>query len=76
MSSRYKEYYDNNRDKVLEKARQAYIDNSEKILDWKNSRRTACICGSTYRTDMKIRHERTIKHNEYLHDVIQHHLAQ
>jgi hypothetical protein len=72
----YKEYskerYTQNKDKILEKKKQYRIKNREKILEKnkqyriKNREKYTCICGSTLTKHSKARHEKTLKHINFL----------
>jgi hypothetical protein len=60
-----KEYRHQNRDKVLEQKKKYYTQNREKILK-KQKEKYTCICGSTSTKNNKIRHERSIKHINFI----------
>jgi len=55
-----KNYYKNNK-----KALDYYHKNKDLINETKKEKMT-CICGSSFNKHMKIRHEKSIKHNNYI----------
>ena len=60
-----KEYYNNNKDKIKEQKKEYYYNNKEKILE-KCKKKFNCKCGGYYTFQCKARHERTLKHQNYL----------
>jgi len=60
-----KEYYKNNKQKVLQYQKEYAEKNEEKIKARRKIKFT-CVCGSTLLKIDKRRHERTIKHQDYL----------
>jgi len=61
----YKEYYEANKEKILEKQKEYYEANKEKI-----SEKYTCECGSTLTIGKKSRHEKTKKHLKFLNNSI------
>lgn len=60
-----KEYYEKNKEVIAQYHKKKYEKNKESISEKKKEKYT-CECGSTLRKDDKSRHERTIKHQNYL----------
>ena len=84
-NERTKEYYNTNKDKILEQQKKKYDNNKDKILE-KNKKyrennkdeisenkkeQMNCECGSCFRKNDKARHERSIKHQNYLKSITQ-----
>ena len=63
-----KEYRDSNIDAILERRRELYTLNKDKFKDKYDakSNKYLCSCGSEIRTGEKTRHEKTLKHQDYL----------
>lgn len=75
-----KEYYQDNKEKILEKKKEYCEKNKEKKKEYDKQRYEAnretilekiketyiCPCGSVLRQDAKARHEKTNKHKKYL----------
>lgn len=75
-----KEYHQLNKEKIHERKRKYHIDNREEILEkareWKQVNRHKvmerrqtkynCGCGSSVCIDNKSRHERSVKHQNYI----------
>ena len=59
------EYYQENKEHMLECVREYYKNNKEKIDEWRNTTFT-CECGGTYMNHNKARHAKTAKHQDYL----------
>lgn len=55
------QYYNNNKQQILEQKKQYYIDNKEKITQKHN-----CDCGGKYSHQKKGRHMKTQKHKQYI----------
>ena len=70
----FADYYKKNKVRLLKKSKKYYIKNKEALLLYKRLRITECVCGSVFRTDMKNRHNRSKKHNNYIYRCITHHL--
>ena len=60
-----KENYEKNKEKILEKQKDYYLKNKERIKE-KNKEKINCICGSIFLKCNKSKHERLLKHKEYL----------
>jgi len=60
-----KEYYQDNKDKLLEQMKEYYQDNRDKKLE-KGKIKYICECGSELRKSDKARHEQTKKHIAYI----------
>jgi len=61
-----KEWYKNNKEKILEERKEYYEANKEKISE-KSKEKYTCACGSIDITiGHKARHETTLKHKKYL----------
>ena len=60
-----KEYYQDNKEHIVEYRNQYRVDNKEKIKLHKSAQFT-CACGSSYTNCHKLRHERSIKHKLFL----------
>ena len=56
-----KEYYDDNKEHIVEYKKKYYIDNKEE-----DTKKRDCVCGLTYSNHHKARHERSIKHKLFL----------
>ena len=71
-----KEYYNDNKDQMLEYQKEYNEDNKEKIKEYqkeyreqnkeKINQKITCACGSTYRKKDKTRHERSTKHKQFI----------
>jgi hypothetical protein len=59
----FKEYRENNKEKINEYAKEYRENNKEKILEWKNQRIT-CECGRTITFGNKAQHEKTKVHQD------------
>ena len=69
LDEKNKEYYENNKDEIKEynkKYRTLNKDNIALNKNIKSSIKKNCVCGSTFRQYAKKRHERSIKHTEYI----------
>lgn len=62
---RTKQYYENHKNKQLETMKQYYENNKNKILERMKIKHT-CICGSCICKGDKAKHERTKKHIKFL----------
>jgi predicted GIY-YIG superfamily endonuclease len=60
-----KEYYEEKREHTLKKVKEYYESNKEKVDEWRNTR-FECECGGSFFNHNKARHDRTLKHQEYL----------
>ena len=74
------EWYENNREIILEKLKQYRNDNREKILEHKKNHyennkqiilekakeKITCECGSIIRKDFMLKHEKTLKHKNFI----------
>jgi len=65
ISEQHKQYYENNKEFLLLKITKYRETNKEKIKERKNQP-IICACGSTFIQDGKARHEKTIKHNNFI----------
>jgi hypothetical protein len=65
IHKKHKLYRDNNKEIIKEKDKEYRKNNKEKIAE-KKKETYDCECGSTFRKDDKSRHERTIKHQNYI----------
>jgi len=61
----HKEYYNRNKEQLIERQNEYTNKNKEQIKEWKN-KIMICICGSKYTNANKARHERTNKHKNYI----------
>ena len=59
------EYYQDNREKTINRVKSYYQDNAEKCKEWKNST-VVCSCGHSYTKANKARPEKTQQHQTYL----------
>ena len=72
-------YYEQNKDAILQKQKEYYeqnkdvIDERSKIYHENNKQKLTeihdCGCGATYMHHHKARHERSLKHQQWLHDL-------
>ena len=72
-----KEYYENNKEKISEYKTQYYENNKEKLLQrqkkcqeknkLKLNEKLNCICGGKYTLTHKAKHEKTIKHQQFIY---------
>jgi len=60
-----KEYYEENKEKILEKVKE-YRKINKEIISEKNKEKFTCNCGSTLRLSDKSQHLKTKKHINYL----------
>ena len=60
-------YYKENKEKVLETTKIYREKNKDKIMEWKNQRIT-CECGRTFRIDGKAEHERSKIHKKLIEE--------
>jgi hypothetical protein len=63
-----KEYYVDHREYTINKVKEYYKNNKDKCKEWKNGL-VNCECGFTYTNANKARHQRTIKHQNYLKSI-------
>jgi len=61
LTENKKIWYNNNKERILDKRKQRYNDNKEQ-----NKVKFTCECGSTLRKNDKARHERSIKHINFI----------
>jgi hypothetical protein len=61
----HKEYRENNKEKISEKKKEYYENNKERINEIRKGKYT-CECGLTIRKDSKAKHEKSIKHLEFI----------
>jgi hypothetical protein len=59
------EYYQDNKEKILEYFKEYYQDNREQIREQQNQTHN-CECGATYTQSHKARHNKTKKHKDYI----------
>ena len=59
------EYYNNNKDRIKDYSKDYYINNKNKINKQKKQKNN-CECAGTYTDTNKIRHIRSIKHQQFL----------
>ena len=62
------EYRNDNKEHMLERDKEYRETNKEKIAKL-NSEKFMCECGSTYNRQKKAKHQRTIKHQNYLKSI-------
>lgn len=55
------EYYQNNKEKAKE-----YREKNKEATEERQGKKITCECGSTFRIDGKIRHEKSKKHCEFI----------
>jgi len=60
-----KEYYKDNKEHFLEKKKEYYRDNKDKIKE-RDKKKYTCECGSTINIKEKLRHLKSIKHQNYI----------
>ena len=60
-----KEYHETHKEQKKEYNKEYYEENREKILEQKKEKIT-CECGSTFTKCTKLRHERSIKHLDFI----------
>ena len=60
--------YQDNKDSVITRCKEYYIENKEKCQAWKNSQ-VECACGTTYTKANKARHEKSTSHQTYLEQI-------
>ena len=69
-----KEWYQNNREKIVEKKKQYQQDNREQITEYKkqyrqqNNNKITCECGSVVTKYNLSTHKKTIKHQKFLNN--------
>jgi hypothetical protein len=71
-----KEYYHDNKDKIKNKVKEYYHDNKDKIKEYyhdnkdkineQKKEKITCQCGSTFVKYQKLRHEKTMKHINFI----------
>ena len=68
INEKGKEYYEANKEVIIEKSKEYHEQNREQILEkWKE--KYTCDCGSTLRKKEKTRHEKTKKHQLFIHNI-------
>ena len=60
-----KEYYQDNREQIIERRKQYKEDNKQKILEQKNQKHN-CQCGGKFTNTSKARHFKTKIHKDYI----------
>jgi len=60
-----KEYYQDNREQIIQRSCQFYIENKQKIKQHQNEK-FECECGGSYSRCHSLRHQRTKKHQDYM----------
>lgn len=65
IAEKNREYNENNRGKILDKQK-IYYDNNKSIITEMRKEKYTCCCGSTLRKCDKSRHEKTMKHKDYI----------
>ena len=60
-----KVYYENNKELINEK-RKAYRDNNKELIKEKRKEKITCNCGSIFRKDDKLQHEKSKKHCQFI----------
>jgi hypothetical protein len=58
-------YYQENKEKLIERAKEIYIENVENIKKIKN-KKFECECGGSYTKTNSAKHQRTKKHQDYM----------
>ena len=76
IKEKSKEYYQENKEKISERIKIYYIENKEEIseqrkiyyneISEKRKIKYTCACGSTLTVSHKLRHERSIKHTNFI----------
>jgi len=71
-----KQYYNDNKDKIIEKSKEYYKQNKEKSKEYyeknkdiilaKKNEKHMCICGNCYTNASKLQHLKSKKHQQYL----------
>ncbi len=65
LTEQKKKFYENNKQKILEQRKQMYENNKQQIAE-KNKVKYTCECDSTIIKKDKLRHERSIKHINFI----------
>ena len=69
MDKYRQEYYEEHKDRIKTYLQQYYKDNKEQIQEvskYYRAKLSQCECGSSFRTCVKARHNKSLKHQEYL----------
>ena len=64
-----KEFYETNKDKILENNKEYYEANKEKMQEYQKEKIT-CECGSIVCKIILARHKRSVKHQEFLKTIL------
>ena len=64
----HKEYIEVNKELVKQSQQKYRFNNKEKIREKQNNK-TSCLCGGIYSNSHKTRHEKTIKHQNYINNL-------
>jgi molecular chaperone DnaK (HSP70) len=64
-----KQYREKNKDKIKQQKKE-YIEANKHKIQEKMKQKFTCACGSDYTYGHKARHERTTKHQQYIHSII------
>jgi hypothetical protein len=59
-----KEYYENNKDKILQRVKE-YTKNNKQTINTKRLKKCYCLCGTSYIARNKSLHYKTIKHRQF-----------
>jgi len=70
ISDKKKENYKVNKDAILEQRKENYKVNKDAISE-RRKEKIKCECGSEFRKNMKVRHDRSMKHQDYIFKLIQ-----
>jgi hypothetical protein len=65
INEKAKEYYEKNKEQIAEKNKEYYEKNKEQI-----SKKFDCQCGGKYTFQCKKTHEKSIKHQNYLKEIL------
>ena len=65
IHAKKKEYYNDNKNKIIEKSK-AYHEKNKDIIHAKKNEKHNCVCGGKYTTAGKQQHIRSVKHLYYL----------
>jgi len=65
INEKIKEYKNNNKEKIREQLK-IYYENNKKNISEKSKEKIVCECGSIVRKDNKPRHEKTLKHKNFI----------
>jgi len=65
ISDQRKDFYQNNKEKIAERGKE-YRDKNKEEISEKRKEKITCDCGSTFRIRAKTRHEKSVKHQNFI----------